>query len=56
MTKKWSDLDKLVISYLTSKKTIDEFLENIESTDIDVTPQGSPKPTKKDDEDENIDD
>jgi hypothetical protein len=43
-------INNLLKQYLNSTKHINDFLENIESTDIGETPISSPQETKKDKE------
>jgi len=49
-----NSIDKLVVKYLCSRKSIEEFLETIESTDagLQTVPQHSPLPNDKEEEEE----
>jgi hypothetical protein len=55
-----SNIEELVSRYLKSDRNIEDFLEGIESTNIGVTPESSPLPSKKEkgdeDEEKKVDD
>ena len=47
------DIDELIDKYLESDLPVEEFIE-IESMDLGDTPESSPKPNKKDDDENEI--
>lgn len=50
------NINKIVKEFIESDKSIEDFMETIESTDLGDTPESSPKPNKKKkDDDENVD-
>ena len=52
---KFGSIDKLVIKYLTNKKSIDDFLEEVTSMNIGETPESSPKIDDEEEEKEKED-
>jgi len=48
-------MDDIVEKFIDSEMSVDEFIENIESTDIAITPQKSPYPSEKKEEDDEED-
>jgi len=46
------EMDDIVERFIDSDMSVDDFIENIESTDIAVTPQKSPYPSEKKEEDD----